>query len=294
MLAIGLLDLVETLSDQDCADAVAGHEGEAGLEEVEASERRKLVEHHQQLVAARPATGLIEALGQPAPDLIEDEPDERLGAADVGGRNDKVQRDRPFTLDEIRDAPVAARGYLGDGRIAVEAEERHGGRQHARALVVALVEELARGRRDDRMDLRRVGVAEVVGAHHALERLDEAALRIGKEGRDPGEGLVFIGIEDVENGADQQRVARLLPMVAAFERAFGIDQDVGDILDVAYLIGTAAHFEQRIVARRSRVGGIEQQAVREARAPTSCQCPILTFDVVDDGRTSPGQQGRHN
>jgi hypothetical protein len=53
VLAIGLLDLVEALGDQEGADAIACHEGETGLEEVEAAKRWKLVEHHQQLVAFR-------------------------------------------------------------------------------------------------------------------------------------------------------------------------------------------------------------------------------------------------
>ena len=52
VLAVGLGDLVERLGDQIGADAIAGHEGERRLEEVEPSQRRKLVEHHQQLVLA--------------------------------------------------------------------------------------------------------------------------------------------------------------------------------------------------------------------------------------------------
>src|SRR3546814_9891620 len=53
VFAIGLLDLVQTLGDEESAHAIAGHEGETGFEEVEPSERRKLVEHHQQLMARR-------------------------------------------------------------------------------------------------------------------------------------------------------------------------------------------------------------------------------------------------
>src|SRR3546814_5681233 len=48
VLAIGLGDLVEALRDQVGADAVAGHEGERGLEEVEPSERGELVEHRSE------------------------------------------------------------------------------------------------------------------------------------------------------------------------------------------------------------------------------------------------------
>ena len=56
----------------------------------------------------------------------------------------------------------------------------------------------------------------------------------------------------------------------------------------------AAHLEQRVVARRARVGRIEQQAVREARAPAGGQLPVLALDVVDDRRAWPGQQRRHD
>src|SRR3546814_7613548 len=49
MLAVSLLDLVQGLRDQESAHAVSGHEGEAGLEEIQTTERRELVEHHQEL-----------------------------------------------------------------------------------------------------------------------------------------------------------------------------------------------------------------------------------------------------
>jgi len=39
-----------------------------------------------------------------------------------------------------------------------------------------------------------------------------------------------------------------LPMVAPFERAFGIDEDVCDVLDVANLMLAAPDFQQRIVS----------------------------------------------
>jgi hypothetical protein len=109
VLAIGLLDLVEALRDQEGAHAIAGEEGEAGLEEVEAAERRELVEHHQQLVPAR-ARRRVQMLGQPAADLVEHEADQRLGAADVRGRHDQVERDRCLALDQVGDPPVARDG----------------------------------------------------------------------------------------------------------------------------------------------------------------------------------------
>ena len=54
VLAVGLVDLVERLRDQEGAQAVAGHEGQGALEEVEPAERGKLVEHQQQSRAGAP------------------------------------------------------------------------------------------------------------------------------------------------------------------------------------------------------------------------------------------------
>jgi len=86
----------------------------------------------------------------------------------------------------------------------------------------------------------------------------------------------------------------LLPMVAPVAGAFGIDQDVGDVLDVADLVLAAAHFEERVEAGGLRVGRIEQQAVGEAAAPAGSQLPVLALDVADDGGAGPGQQRRHH
>ena len=98
----------------------------------------------------------------------------------------------------------------------------------------------------------------------------------------------------MQDGADQQGMTGLLPMVPLFERAFGIDQDVGDVLDVADFPFAAAHFEQRIVGRRFGVGWIEQQHAAVPGAETGGELPVFPFDVVDDGRARPGQQGRHD
>src|ERR1700674_5349580 len=91
----------------------------------------------------------MELFRKPPTDLIEDQPDQRLGATDVGWRHDKVERRWPVLLDEIRDPPVATRRHLGDHRIAVEPEEAHRGREHAGALVFTLVEEFPRSGSDD-------------------------------------------------------------------------------------------------------------------------------------------------
>jgi hypothetical protein len=141
------------------------------------------------------------------------------------------------------------------------------------------------------MNDRRVGRAEMIGGHHSPEGRGERALGIGKERGDTRQRLFFLGVQDVENRADQKRMAGLLPMVAAFERAFGIDQNVGDILDVAHLVGAPANFEQRIISCRARIGRIEEQAVRKALPPAGRQLPVLALDVVDDGRARLAEQG---
>ncbi len=83
-------------------------------------------------------------------------------------------------------------------------------------------------------------------------------------------------------------------MVALLQRAFGIDQNVRDVLHVAHFMRTAPDFEQRVVCGRLRIGGIEQQAVREARAPAAGDLPVLALDVVDNGGRRPAQQRWHH
>jgi len=61
----------------------------------------------------------------------------------------------------------------------------------------------------------------------------------------------------MEDGADEQRVARLFPVVTPLDRALGIDQNVCDVLDVAYLLGATPDLEKRVVRGRARVGRIE-------------------------------------
>ena len=49
------------------------------------------------------------------------------------------------------------------------------------------------------------GLAEMGGLHHRREGRLDRALRIGEERRDTGERLVILGIEDMEDRADEQR-----------------------------------------------------------------------------------------
>ncbi|MNL05147.1 hypothetical protein D3C87_1257300 [compost metagenome] len=241
-------------------------------------------------MAARDAVRAVKRFGEAPTDLVEDQANQRLGAADVGRRHHQVQRNRMLGRDQVRDVPVAARGDLGHRGVAVQAEERHSGGQHTRALVLALVEDFARSRGHHRMHFIR----QMPRGHHATQRDLEGTGRIGQEIGDAAQRLVLARIEHVQDGADQQRMAGLLPVVAALQGAFRVDQDVGDVLNVTDFVCTAPHFEQRVVRGRLRIGRIEQQAVREARAPAGREAPVLALDVVDHGRARPGQQRGHH
>ena len=103
----------------------------------------------------------------------------------------------------------------------------------------------------------RTGFTQMRRLHHRGESRLDRPLRIGQECRDAGQRLVFLSIKNVQDGADEKRMRRLLPMVPLVERAFGIDQDVGDVLDVADLPFTPPHLEQRIVGGGLCIGRIE-------------------------------------
>src|SRR3546814_18471153 len=83
VFAIGLLDLVQTLGDEESAHAIAGHEGETGFEEVAPSERRKLVEHHQQLMAAHARCVIVALPGEPAAEPVGATWGRRRGGAET-------------------------------------------------------------------------------------------------------------------------------------------------------------------------------------------------------------------
>jgi len=83
--------------------------------------------------------------------------------------------------------------------------------------------------------------------------------RLGsEEGCNAGQCFVRFCVEDVEDGADEQRVAGLFPVVTPLDRALGVDQNVGDVLDIANLLGAAPDLEKRVVRCRACVRWIEQ------------------------------------
>src|ERR1700722_10280418 len=86
-------------------------------------------------------------------------------------------------------------------------------------------------------------------------------------------------------------MAGFLPVIPSLERAFGINQDVGDILRITYFVVSFTDLEQRIVGRTGRIGRIEQEHGPKPRTPAGCQLEILTLDVVDNRRIWPRQEG---
>jgi hypothetical protein len=191
-------------------------------------------------------------LGELAAELVEDQPHQRPGARDVGGRHHQVERHRALGAEQIGDAPVGGLRHACHDGIAVEPEQRHGGRGHARALVVGLVEELAcRGR-------HRLGIAlrpQVIGGEHHPHGPADGAGGIGEKGSDAGERFLLLGVEDVQDGAGEQRVRALLPVVAPGPRPFRVDQDVGDVVNVPHLVESPARLQQRVEAGGDRTGG---------------------------------------
>ncbi len=74
---------------------------------------------------------------------------------------------------------------------------------------------------------------------------------------DSGQGLVWLGIEHVQYGSNQERATRLLPMVSLVERPIRIDEAVRDALDIPHLPFDPAYFGQWIVGGGVRIGRIE-------------------------------------
>ncbi len=137
-------------------------------------------------------------------------------------------------------------------------------------------------------------LAEMRRVHHGAQgRLDRAA-GIGQEIGDARQRLVLLRIENMQDRADQQAMAGLFPMITLVEAAFGIDQNIRDVLHVADFPLPLPHLQQRIVGRRSGVRGIEQQDAAVLRAKAGRQRPVLALDVVDDAASRPCQQRRHH
>src|SRR5712672_158057 len=136
----------------------------------------------------------------------------------------------------------------------------------------------------------RTAITEMRCRYHRAERDTDRSLGIRQKIGNPSQGLVLLCVTHMQDGPHQERVAGPFPVVTLFVRAFRIDQDVRDILDIANLPLTPTDLEQGIVGRRAAVGRIKQQHVSVAGAETRSQIPVLALDIVNDATARPSQK----
>ncbi len=189
----------------------------------------EFVEHEQHAMAA--VLG-VQLLGQAAANLVQHQPDQRFGAADIGGWYDQIEGGGPARRKPDPRSPVApARDLRHDG-IAVRGRRRKD----------MAVESTPERSLSDLLSSSRAAEATTgcgpFGPRWQVVIMARSVASMGRFGSErkpatPARVLSVLGIEDVQDRAHKQRVAGLLPMVPAFERALGIDQHVGDVLHVA-------------------------------------------------------------
>ncbi|GAB5377765.1 MAG: hypothetical protein AcusKO_42270 [Acuticoccus sp.] len=87
------------------------------------------------------------------------------------------------------------------------------------------------------MDFWLAIASQMIGGHHHPKRPFEGTRRVGQERGDTGERFDFFRIKNMQGwriNADEERVAGPFPSASgAPDFLRGIDQDVGDVLDVA-------------------------------------------------------------
>src|SRR3546814_12197384 len=132
----------------------------------------------------------------------------------------------------------------------------------------------------------------MIGRHHLPQRRDERSLRIGQEGCDTRERLLFLRIEDMKYCADQERVGRFFPVVATLQSSFGVNQNIGDILNVENLVRAAPNLQPRILPGRTDDGRMEKPRVWEARAPAGGEHTGTALAAQDVRRTDPDREAR--
>lgn len=92
----------------------------------------------------------------------------------------------------------------------------------------------------------------------------------------------------MEYGTNQEGVAGLLPVVRLLQATLLVDQDVGDVLDVAHLPLAAADLEQRVIGRRFCIGRIEEKDATALATEASGELSVL---VLDERSPSPARSG---
>ena len=160
-----------------------------------------------------------------------------------------------LAADQIGDPPIRSARHLGDDRIAVKTQKGHGGREYARALILGFIEQFLGRCCDDRM---YTCFSQMAGGFHAVQCCFDPARRVRQKCSNACECLVFFCVKDMQDSADKKCVARLFPVVTPFKAAFGIDQDVCDILHIADFAFATPDLQKRIECGRSGIGRVEQ------------------------------------
>ena len=215
--------------------------------------------------------------------------DERPGAIDVARRDDQVEAHRHVRVHQIRRC---------GSREALVFRAINGSLYRFRQVFA--VETMPASSLSDLSIISRAhcattgcgpsGKCRVLSILWNVSRMGISGLE--RNAGDAGQRLVLLGVEDVEDGADEERARGRLPVVALLALALGVDEDVGDVLHVADLAVAAADLEQRVEAHRVARGRLEPPAPRELAPPTGGERPELLLDVVDEGGGLPVQQRR--
>ena len=93
----------------------------------------------------------------------------------------------------------------------------------------------------------RPGLTKVRRRHHGTERRFDRAFWVGQEAGYACKRLVRFGVKHMKNGADQECVTGLFPVIAPLQRSLRVDQHIGNVLDIAHLPFAAANLQQWIV-----------------------------------------------
>ena len=103
---------------------------------------------------------------------------------------------------------------------------------------------------------------------------------------------MLLGIERPEHGGDQQFEGAELPVAALAQRAFGIDQHVGQDLRVANFGIAAADLGQRIVAMRAGFGRRKAIDRAEGGPQAGRDRPVLALEIEREIGMPPDEAGR--
>src|SRR4051812_39138984 len=101
---------------------------------------------------------------------------------------------------------------------------------------------------------------------HLGEDLELRPQRVAQERGYARERFVALRIQHMQDDAGQQRRAAQAPVVL-LSLPFRVDENLSDVLRVAYLARALAHLEHRVEGHAALPGRLEPPAVAEAAAP---------------------------